>query len=92
MHPDELSDEVKIVFESTQGCVKLSTEVLIKQEAKEQEAKEHEQEAKEPVAGSESLSDTEDDASANGDYLVFGEPDKQGGAFLISRCVGGPAI
>ena len=76
MHPDELSDEVKIVFESTQGCVKLSTEVLIKQEAEKQEAKEHEQEAKEPDTGSESLSDTEDDASANGDYLVFGEPDK----------------
>ena len=88
MHPDELSDEVKIVFESTQGCVKLSTEVLIKQEAKEQEAKEHEQEAKEPG----SADDTEDDASDNGDFLVFGEPDKQGGAFLISRCVGGPAI
>ena len=73
MHPDELSDDVKVMFESKLGsstCVKLSTEVSIKTDTKVESSEE------EP--GGEVVSTAIVAASDEPQrFLVFGEPARQ---------------
>jgi hypothetical protein len=69
VHPDELSDEAKIVFESLQGsssCIQLSKEVIIKQEALVEKGQEKE------AIGDHMSERANDDELTNDDSELFG--------------------
>ena len=82
VHPDELSEDVKVVFDSKLGsscCVTLSEEAIIKREAPMEARRQQESESDEQESIGETGKDEtgKDETPPARGFLVFGDPERQ---------------